>query len=189
MRTDPRSNARAFASPARSRSPSTGRNRFSYTERSIAKALMDIPNAHSSLLSINNTRRRRKINKYGNQKITIDGIQFDSKHEAIRYQELKLLQRSGEISCLQRQVRYELVPEQREKSTEVYQRGAKKGLPIPGKVIEKPVVYIADFVYVDKNGDTVVEDTKSTATKTKDYVIKRKLMLWRHGIRVHEIEE
>ena len=112
---------------------------------------------------------------------------FDSKHEAIRYQELKLLQRSGEIRLLQRQVRYELVPEQREPSTAVYQKGAKKGQPVPGKVIEKPVYYIADFVYVDKNGNAVVEDTKSTATKTKDYVIKRKLMLWRYGIRVQEV--
>lgn len=114
---------------------------------------------------------------------------YDSILEYRRGQQLMLLQRAGEISNLRRQVSYELIPAQREKSTRVYKKGPKKGLPIPGKVIEKPVVYIADFVYVDKNGDTVVEDTKSTATKTKDYVIKRKLMLWRYGIRVQEIEE
>ena len=112
---------------------------------------------------------------------------FDSKHEALRYQELKFMQKAGEISLLQRQVRYELVPEQREKSARLYTKGAKAGQPVPGRLIEKPVYYIADFVYKDKDGNTVVEDTKSTATKTKDYVIKRKLMLWRHGIKVQEV--
>lgn len=97
------------------------------------------------------------------------------------------MQKAGEISALQLQVKYELVPEQREKSTRVYAKGSKTGQPVPGRLIEKPVYYIADFVYIDKDGNTVVEDTKSVATKTKDYVIKRKLMLWRHGIKVQEV--
>lgn len=59
------------------------------------------------------------------------------------------------------------------------------GQPVPGRLIEKPVYYIADFVYIDKHGNTVVEDTKGV--RTKDYVIKRKLMLWRHGIKVQEV--
>jgi hypothetical protein len=151
---------------------------------------MDIPNAHSSLLSINNTRRRRKISKYQNKKVLIGGQVYDSILEYRRGQQLMLLQRAGEISNLRRQVSYELIPAQREKSTRVYKKGPKKGLPVPGKVIEQATEYVADYVYTDnKTGDTIVEDTKSKPTRTKDYVIKRKLMLWRYGIRVQEIEE
>lgn len=99
-----------------------------------------------------------------------------------------LMQRAGEISDLRRQVPYELIPAQREPSERVYQKGPKKGQPIPGKIIERAVFYVADYVYTDnKTGKTVVEDTKGV--KTKDYIIKRKLMLFLHGIRVQEIEE
>jgi uncharacterized protein YbcC (UPF0753/DUF2309 family) len=129
----------------------------------------------------------KRINKYGNKKVILNGEVFDSKHEYVRCLELRLLEKSGAISDLKRQVPYELIPVQREKSTRFYKKGRKKGEPVPGKVIEQAVIYIADFVYKDHNGKTVVEDTKSTATKTKDYVIKRKLMLWRYGIRVQEI--
>ena len=53
-------------------------------------------------------------------------------------------------------------------------------------MIEKSCVYIADFVYKDEEtGRTVVEDAKGV--KTKDYIIKRKLMLWLHGIRIAEV--
>ena len=115
---------------------------------------------------------------------------YDSIHEYRRGQQLMLMQRAGEISNLRRQVSYELIPAQREKSTRVYKKGPKKGQPVPGKVIEKATEYVADYVYTDnKTGDTIVEDTKSKPTRTKDYVIKRKLMLWRYGIRVQEIEE
>lgn len=115
---------------------------------------------------------------------------YDSIHEYRRGQQLMLMQRAGEISNLRRQVSYELIPAQREKSTRVYKKGPKKGQLVPGKVIEKATEYVADYVYTDnKTGDTIVEDTKSKPTRTKDYVIKRKLMLWRYGIRVQEIEE
>ena len=80
------------------------------------------------------------MNKYRNKKVTIDGEAFDSKREARRYQELKLLERCGAISDLKRQVTYELIPTQREKSTRVYTKGRKKGQPIEGKVIEKAVL-------------------------------------------------
>ena len=114
------------------------------------------------------------MNKFGARKTIIDGITFDSKHEAQRYAELKLLWRAGEIQDLQLQVPFELIPAQKK----------------DGKVIERAVKYIADFVYIahDKDGwSRVVEDAKSPATRTDAYKIKRKLMLWRHGIEIKEV--
>lgn len=119
--------------------------------------------------------------KYGNKKVIVDGIEFDSKKEAKRYKELVDLQARGEIDDLQRQVKFVLIPVQREPDT----IGAKGGVH-KGKVLEREVAYIADFRYWDnKIDDYVVEDTKGI--RTKDYIIKRKLMLWVHGIRVREI--
>lgn len=106
--------------------------------------------------------------KYGNRKIVRDGIEFDSIKECQRYCELKLMQRAGVISDLQMQVSFELIPSQR----------------VDGKVVERAVNYIADFVY-QQNGLKVVEDTKGY--KTPEYIIKRKLMLWVHGIRIREV--
>lgn len=68
---------------------------------------------------------------------------------------------------------------------EVYKRGPKKGQPKEGKVIEQECSYYADFDYIGKDGTHVVEDTKGV--KTKEYIIKRKLMLYIHGIRISEI--
>ena len=122
--------------------------------------------------------------KYGNKKITAgNGQVFDSKKEYRRYCELTLLERAGEITNLQRQVHYLLIPEQRAPSTEVYKRGPRTGQPKPGPVLERRVVYIADFVY-QENGETVVEDAKGM--RTKEYVLKRKMMLYRYGIRIKE---
>jgi hypothetical protein len=99
--------------------------------------------------------------------------------------DLKLYETCGAISNLRRQVVYELIPAQREKSTRVYKKGRKKGRPIPGKIIEKAVTYIADFVYIDNSdGKEVVEDAKGV--RTKEYIIKRKLMLFIHGIKIQE---
>jgi hypothetical protein len=124
-------------------------------------------------------------NKYGAKTAKApDGQVFDSQHECQRYAVLKLLQRGGKISGLKRQVEFELIPSQREKSTEVYKAGPQKGLPKPGAVIEKPCKYVADFVYYDEKGNLVVEDAKGC--KTEAYKIKKKLMLWVHGIRVKE---
>lgn len=106
--------------------------------------------------------------KYHAKKTELDGITFDSKKEANRYAELKLLERSGAIHNLQRQVRYELIPAQKK----------------DGKTIERACHYIADFVY-EENGKTVVEDVKGY--RTKEYVLKRKLMLQVHGIEVREV--
>lgn len=117
--------------------------------------------------------------KYGSKKVIFDGISFDSKKEAHRYCELKLLLRAGKIKSLELQKPFELIPTQREPSTMT-----KTGKEKLGRVIEQSVKYIADFVYIE-NGQTVVEDTKGI--KTKDYIIKRKLMLYVYGIKIKEI--
>lgn len=106
--------------------------------------------------------------KYHSRKAVVDGIEFDSQKEARRFRELRLLERAGKITELQRQVKYELIPSQR----------------IDGKVVERACNYVADFVYL-ADGSKVVEDTKGF--KTPEYIIKRKLMLWVHGIRIKEI--
>ena len=109
--------------------------------------------------------------KYHNKKIIYDGITFDSKREFYRYQELKLLERAKKVKDIRMQVKYVLIPSQKDDR---------------GKVIERECSYIADFVYFDvESGKEVVEDTKGF--RTKDYIIKRKLMLERYGIRIVEV--
>ena len=104
----------------------------------------------------------------------------------MRWQDLKFLEMCGAINDLRRQVVFELIPVQREKSTRVYSKGRKKGQPIEGKVIEKAVTYVADFVYTDNTtGKTVVEDAKGF--HTKDYILKRKMCLYLLGIRIQEV--
>lgn len=124
---------------------------------------------------------RTRKNKYKNKKVEIDGIVFDSKKEARRYQELLLLERNGIIKDIQRQVKFVLIPAQREPDS----IGARGGVH-KGKVLENECSYIADFVYFDNiANEVVVEDTKGF--RTKDYVIKRKLMLKVHGIKITEV--
>lgn len=117
--------------------------------------------------------------KYRNKKIEVEGISFDSKKEARRYKELQAMEQAGEIEDIKRQVKFVLIPAQKEPD-----RIGAKGGKYKGRTIEREVTYIADFVYW-KNGALVVEDTKGF--RTKDYIIKRKLMLWVHGIRIVEI--
>lgn len=129
------------------------------------------------------------MNKYHNKVTRVHGIDFDSAKEAKRYQKLYLMGKCGYISDLQTQVKFELIPAQYEyvETGEVYLVGIRKGMPKTKKVcVEKAVNYIADFVYKEK-GKMVVEDTKSEATRTKDYIIKRKLMRYIHGIKIKEI--
>lgn len=120
--------------------------------------------------------------KYNNKKITVDGIVFDSRREADRYRELKMLERAGVIQGLELQKKYVLIPAQYED----FVRRGKNGRTLKDgrRCIERECSYIADFVY-QKNGETVVEDTKGM--RTKDYIIKRKLMLFIHGIRIKEV--
>ncbi len=120
-----------------------------------------------------------KKNKYRSKKITRDGLTFDSHKEYRRFCDLLLLEKAGAITDLKRQVEYVLIPAQREPDTV-----GKRGGIIKGKVIEHKCSYVADFVYTE-NGKTVVEDTKGF--KTKDYILKRKMMLYFHGIRIKEI--
>ena len=140
-------------------------------------------------MNVYRTVKGLKKSKYGSRKVKSKGFVFDSRKEARRYNELLLLERAGAIQDLQRQVPFELIAAQYEEipTGEVYKRGELKGKPKFKRVcIEKSVVYNADFVYYE-NGKKVVEDTKSEATKTKDYVIKRKLMLYIHGIKIREV--
>ena len=105
------------------------------------------------------------MNKYRNRKTDFDGIVFDSKREAQRYAELQILQRAGKIRDLSMQVEFELIPKQ------------------DG---ERACKYKADFVYhMADTGKMVVEDVKGK--RTREYIIKRKLMLWRHGIQIVEV--
>lgn len=124
------------------------------------------------------------MSKYHSKKTSVDGIIFDSKKEAKRYRELKLLEQAGEIANLRRQVKYTLIEPQYIPTGDIYKRGSKKGQP-KMKLAERECAYYADFVYTDKMGNTVVEDTKGM--KTQDYKIKRKLMLYKHGIRIKEV--
>ena len=125
------------------------------------------------------------MNKYGNKKVIVDGVVFDSKREAQRYQQLKLMERAGVICDLKRQVKYELVPAQY----------------INGKCVERAITYTSDFEYYVLNplkhktvmadpdaktiGQHVVEDVKGMRTDV--YKIKRKLMLYKYGILVTEV--
>lgn len=111
-------------------------------------------------------KRPKGSNKYHAEK----SGGYDSRKEHKRANELKLMQRAGLISCLRKQVRFILIPAQRDSA---------------GAIIEHQCAYVADFVYNDSDGRLVVEDTKGF--RTKEYIIKRKLMLHVHGIRITEI--
>ena len=120
------------------------------------------------------------MKKYRNNKIEVNGILFDSKKEANRHAELLLLEKAGEIHDLQMQVRFVLIPKQYSKT-----EFTKAGKP---KVAESECSYIADFVYITADGEKVVEDVKNPyLRKEPRYRIKRKLMLWVHGIEIKEV--
>lgn len=113
-------------------------------------------------------------NKYKNRKVSIDNLVFDSLKEANRYKELCLLVKAGKIENLACQVPYVLIPAQ---------YGEVDG---KRKCLERAVKYVADFVYRDKeSGQWIVEDAKGM--RTKEYILKRKLMLSVHNIRVQEV--
>ena len=114
--------------------------------------------------SSGSSEEKPKRQKYGNRRVTVDGKTFDSKHEAEVYAELMIRVRSGELRCVCRQVRFDLLDKQR-------------------------LEYIADFVTILPDGRIEgVYDAKSEATrKDKTYVIKRKLMLERWGFEIREV--
>ena len=95
--------------------------------------------------------------------------------------QLRWMERAGLIKDLDRQVKFLLIPTQREPDI-IGPRGGRK----PGKLLERECSYYADFVYIDtETGQKVVEDTKGV--KTEAYLIKRKLMLKEYGIRIKEV--
>lgn len=122
-------------------------------------------------------------NKYGNKKVTVDGMTFDSKREYRRYTELKLLESAGVISDLRCQVPFELIPNQYVTERRYSKTG--KRLKDAQVLVERAVVYIADFVYIDSDGSEVIEDAKGT--RTKEYILKRKLARYLKNIIIKEV--
>ena len=121
-------------------------------------------------------------NKYGNIKTEVDGIVFDSRKEARYYLYLRQRLHDGAITDLKRQVPYELVPVVYKDET-VHLKTKDKTVK---KVVQRPIRYVADFVYVDgKTGKTQVIDCKGV--RTKEYLLKKKMMLAFHGIEVIEV--
>lgn len=110
--------------------------------------------------------------KYGNKKTVSSGLRFDSKKEAKQYEKLKVLELIGEISDLQTQVKFSLIPSQYE------------GIGKQRACVERECSYLADFTFI-RNGSLVVQDAKGF--KTPEYRIKKKLMLSVHGIKIEEI--
>lgn len=109
--------------------------------------------------------------KYHSKKTVIDGHTFDSRKEATRYLVLKGEEKAGWISELETQVKFELIP------------AIFEGKGKDRKCIQRACNYYADFKYI-KDGQTIVEDTKGF--RTKEYLIKKKLMRWRYGIDIQE---
>lgn len=138
----------------------------------IGFTLDDIKN--SNVASLNGhllgeaKQTKSKRAKYNNEKVEYEGIVFDSRKEYQRYRELLLLQKAGEIGFLQLQVPFLLI-----EKTET----------------ERECKYVADFVYIDaKTGEKIVEDVKSDMTrKLSTYIMKRKLMLSIHNIKIREV--
>ncbi len=118
--------------------------------------------------------------RYANEAhFTAEVVVFDSVHEFNVFKDLFARQRAGEIAELSRQVVFELLPNQYE--TSCNNRGK-----IVRKLLERKVNYTADFVYRE-GGCLVVVDAKSKATRTRDYIIRRKLMLFIHHIKIVEM--
>lgn len=147
-------------------------NRRANRDKAKAKRGVEMPR---DLMGDGNVDQSGEMaSKYHARKVTLtlnDGTEhtFDSRHEAQVYSELALLEQAGEISDLRIQVPYELIPSQRAPSGKAY-RNCK---------------YIADFVYRDSAGNIVVSDAKGV--KTKEYTIKKKLMLQVYGIEIKEV--
>lgn len=118
--------------------------------------------------------RSLKQSKYHAEKSVEDGMKFDSKKEAKRYKELALREQAGEISELCTQVKYVLIPSQKDEN---------------GKVVERAISYVADFTYYDQNGVFHVEDVKGYkgGQAYAIFKLKRKLMRYVHGIVVEEV--
>lgn len=115
---------------------------------------------------------RKKYGKVNHETVTINGITFDSMAEADRYRVLRVMEKTGKISGLECHPRWEIIPPQK----------------IEGHRNFQAAHYTADFKYYDQEGNLIVEDVKSTYTRTlEDYKLRRKLMMLVHGIYVTEV--
>ena len=119
--------------------------------------------------------------KYGNKKAKANGKVFDSKTERSRYYTLQMLEKAGEISDLRLQVPFEIIPAIYE-TVEVQLKTKTKQVQ---KLVQRAAHYVADFVYKDKNGNMVVEDSKGF--RTKEYELKKKMMRAFLGITIKEV--
>lgn len=151
-----------------------------FGQKAQAQILQKVQEQEKARKVVGETEKKpKKGNKLHAEKVDMtmpDGtiMHFDSKREARRYMDLWLMQRAGEISGLRTQVKYELIPKQ------VHKDGTK----------EKSIEYVADFVY-EQGGETVVEDSKGLRdtgnASYRLFVMKRKMMLYFHGITVREV--
>lgn len=146
------------------------------------------------------SKQIRPVRKYRNKKIKVDGITFDSKKESLYYLKLKGDQASGRIKSFEVKKRFQLLPSQREilKCKCGKNDSSETGVSICcgtmteyGKVIERPVSYIADFVVHHLDGSSEVIDTKGFRSKTSGglqvYILKRKMMLYFYKIKITEV--
>lgn len=121
--------------------------------------------------------------KYGNKKTYVDGIKFDSLKEARYYMYLRSLADAGKIENLRLQVPFELLPDIYEEATIRLKTKDK----MVTKKVQSAVRYFADFVFV-QDGEEIVVDVKSAATRRKDaYVLKKKMMRALLGIQIQEV--
>jgi hypothetical protein len=121
--------------------------------------------------------------KYNNQPVVVDGVKYDSRHEALRMGYLKLLERAGEIKDLRYHVEYELIPPIRK---EVVCKN-KKGT-VYTRITNEPRVYEADFVYtIVSTGETVVEDFKGAETDL--FLFKADLLYYKYGIKIKIVKQ
>lgn len=140
----------------------------------IYEDINDLPERYRQQAARKLNRRatnRSGKNKYGNKVSEINGIKFDSKKEGRRFLELLDKLKNGDISDLRLQTQFTLI----------------EGFKTPTGENVKPERYIADFTYFE-NGEFIVEDVKSEATRKKDvYCIKKKQMLDVYGIQIREV--
>lgn len=127
--------------------------------------------------------KKRRFSKYGNKKVTIGGIVFDSKKEYEHYELLCLRQAAGEITDLQRQVKFEIKPAYYEDVVVQLKTKTK----VVKRLVQYGISYVADFVYKE-NGNLVVCDCKASKKFQDDvYRLKKKLMYSELGIKVIEV--
>lgn len=127
--------------------------------------------------------KREKGQKYKNKKIEIDGIKFDSTKEGKRYLVLKQGLYDGKIQDLKLQVKYELIPSIKEEYVEHLKTKDK----VKTRTLQLPITYTCDFQYM-KDGELIIEDIKaSPKLLPKEFVIKEKLMFWKHRIRIKKV--